>query len=169
MNVQASAAEIRRAKHLHSILLFDFIVIHVFVFVIAISVITTTLIPMILMPILSLASLAYVQLKAQQARAQEPSWFVRSHALLAAKRARLFLALFVVTGAFTAAMYFGGTSMGFSPIATKSLAFGLGQLPFMLALLILVVLEFDAEHQCNSCRVPAAAVRLCPPPEGHQA
>lgn len=166
MNTQANAAEIKRAKHLHSVLLFDFIVIHVFVFVIAISVITTTLIPMILMPILSLASIAYVQFKAQQARTQEPSWFVRSHALLAAKRGRLFLTLFVVTGLFTAAMYFGGTSMGFSPIATKALAFGLGQLPFMLALLVLVVLEFDAEHQCNSSKVPAAGIKLCPPPEG---
>lgn len=165
MNLQASAAEIKRAKHLHSVLLFDFIVIHIFVFLIAVSVITTTIIPMILMPLLSIASLAYVQYKAQRARTQEPSWFVRSHSLLAAKRARLFLALFLVTGTFTALMFFGGTKMGFSPIATKALAFGVGQLPFMLSLLVLVVLEFDAEHQCSSSKVPAAAAALCPPPK----
>lgn len=164
MNVQASAAEIKRAKHLHAVLLFDFIVIHIFVFLIALSVINTTLVPMIVMPILSIASLAYVQFKAQRAHTHEPSWFVRSHSLLAAKRARLFLALFLVTGIFTAVMYFGGTKMGFSPIATKALAFGLGQLPFMLSLLALVVLEFDAEHQCGSSKVPAAARALCPPP-----
>ncbi|CAG0940393.1 hypothetical protein GALLN_00930 [Gallionellaceae bacterium] len=165
MDLQAGAAEIKRAKHLHSVLLFDFIVIHIFVFLIAVSVITTTIIPMILMPLLSIASLGYVLLKARQARTQEPSWFVRSHSLLAAKRARLFLALFLVTGTFTAVMFFGGTKMGFSPIATKALAFGLGQLPFMLSLLVLVVLEFDAEHQCSSGKVPAAAAALCPPPK----
>ena len=165
MSFQASAEEIKRAKHLHSVLLFDFIVVHIFVFLIAISVIKTTLIPLILMPLLSIASLGYVQYKAQRARTQEPSWFVRSHCLLAAKRARLFLALFIVTGTFTAILFFGGTKMGFSPIATMALAFGLGQLPFMLAMLILVVLEFDAEHQCSSSKVPAAAAVLCPPPK----
>lgn len=165
MNPQASAAEIKRARHLHSVLLFDFIVIHIFVFLIAVSVITTTIIPMILMPLLSIASLGYVEFKARRARTQEPSWFVRSHSLLAAKRARLFLALFLVTGTFTAVLFIGGAKMGFSPIATKALAFGLGQLPFMLSLLVLVVLEFDAEHQCSSSKVPAAAAALCPPPK----
>lgn len=163
MNPQASAAEIKRAKHLHAVLLFDFIVIHIFVFLIAVSVIKTTFIPMILMPLLSIASLGYVQFKAQRARTREPSWFVRSHALLAAKRARLFLALFVVTGTFTAVLFFFGEKMGIPTIAKIPLAFGLGQLPFMLSLLVLVVLEFDAEHQCSSSKVPAAAAALCPP------
>jgi hypothetical protein len=164
MNFQASAEEIKRAKHLHSVLLFDFIVIHIFVFVLAISVIKTTFIPIILMPLLSIVSLGYVHFKAQRARTQEPSWFVRSHSLLAAKRARLFLTLFLVTGAFTAILFFGGAKMGFSSIATMALAFGLGQLPFMFSLLVLVVMEFDAEHQCSSSKVPAAAAALCPPP-----
>jgi len=165
MNFQASAAEIKRAKHLHSVLLFDFIVIHIFVFLIAISVIKTTFVPLIVMPLLSIASLGYIQFKAQRARTQEPSWFVRSHSLLAAKRARLFLTLFIVTGAFTAVLFLGGAKMGLSPIATKALAFGLGQLPFMFSMLVLVVLEFDAEHQCSSSKVPAAAAALCPPPK----
>jgi hypothetical protein len=59
-------------------------------------------------------------------------------------------------------MYFGGTKLGLSPIASKSLAFGIGQLPFMVALLVLVVMEFDAEHQCKSSKIPAAALALHP-------
>lgn len=162
MDTQASDAEIKRAKQLHSVLLFDFIVIHIFVFVLAISMIKSSHIPLILMPPLSLALLGYVLVKAKQALTKEPSRFVRCHMLLAAKRARLFLALFLVTGTFTAVMYFGGSQFGMSKITSYSLAFGFGQLPFMVALLMLVVLEFDAEHQCKSSKIPAAALALHP-------
>jgi hypothetical protein len=165
MNFKASDAEIQRAKKLHSMLLFDFIVVHVFVFVIALGMIKTSSIPLMIMPAVSIALLGFVMLQAQRSIANEPSHFVRCHQLLAAKRARLFLALFIVTGSFTAAMFFGGAQFGLSPIASKSLAFGIGQLPFMVALLVLVVLEFDAEHQCKSSRIPAAALALHPAPK----
>lgn len=162
MDIQASDAEIKRAKHLHSVLLFDFIVIHIFIFVLAISMIKTSYIPLILVPTLSLALLGYVLFKAKQALTKEPSRFVHCHMLLAAKRARLFLTLFLVTGTFTAVMYFGGPQFGMNKITSYSLAFGFGQLPFMVALLVLVVLEFDAEHQCKSSKIPAAALALHP-------
>lgn len=165
MEFQASDAEIKRAQKLHSVLLFDFIVIHVFIFVMAISMIKTTYVPLMLMAVLSLASLSYVMFSAKQSIANEPCHFVRCHHLLAAKRARLFLILFLVTGTFTAFMLLGGAQLGISKIATYALAGGIGQLPFMVALLVLVVLEFDAEHQCKSSKIPAAALALHPAPK----
>jgi hypothetical protein len=165
MEFQASDAEMKRAKSLHSVLLFDFIVIHVFLFVLAISMIKSTLIPLVLMAVFSLASLGYVMFRAKQSLTNEPSHFVRCHNLLAAKRARLFLILFLVTGTFTAVMFFGGPQLGMSKIASYSLAFGVGQLPFMVALLALVVMEYDAEHQCKSSKIPAAALAMHPAPK----
>ncbi|TXT24919.1 MAG: hypothetical protein FD134_1297 [Gallionellaceae bacterium] len=164
MSYQVSASEIKRAQHLHSVLLFDFIVVHVFVFILALSLIKSSYIPLSLMPLLSVGALGYVMFKARRALTQEPVWFVRCHMILAGRRARMFFALFVVTGAFTAAMYFGGGQIGLSPIASLSLAFGLGQLPFMASLLVLIVLEFDAEHQCKKGKIPAAALALHPAP-----
>lgn len=164
MSYQASEAEIKRAKYLHSILLFDFIVVHIFVFILALSLIKNSYLPLILMPLLSIVLLGYVMFKARQALTREPSWFVRCHMILAGRRARMFLALFVITGAFTSALLFGGARIGLSLIASKALAFGLGQLPFMGALLFLIVVEFDAEHQCKSGKIPAAALALHPPP-----
>lgn len=164
MNYQPSPEEIKRAQHLHSVLLFDFIVVHIFVFLIAASLIKTSAVPLILMPVISVGLLGYVIFNAWRARSQEPSWFVRCHWLLAAKRARIFLALFLVTGTFSAALYFGGGSLGMSPIATMALAFGVGQLPFMATMLALIVMEFDAEHQCKSSKVPRAAAALSPAP-----
>ena len=160
MSDQASQAEIKRAQHLHAVLLFDFIVVHIFVFLIAVSMIKTSLVPLMIMPVLSVGLLGYVLVNARRARTNEASWFVRCHWLLAARRARFFLALFVVTGVVTAVLYFGGPKIGMSPIASMALAFGLGQLPFMVTLLTLVVVEFDAEHQCKQGKVPAAAAAL---------
>lgn len=165
MSYQASPAEIKRAQHLHAVLLFDFIVVHVFVFILALSLIKTSYLPLILMPLFSVGALGYVMFKARQALTREPCWFVRCHMILAGRRARMFLALFAVTGAFTALMFFGGGKIGLSPIASLSLAFGLGQLPFMASLLVLIVMEFDAEHQCKSGKIPAAALALHPAPE----
>ena len=164
MESQVTHAEIKRAQSLHSVLLFDFIVIHVFVFVLALGLIKSSYIPLLMMPVISIALLGYVLLKARQASTQESSWFVRCHMMLAAKRARLFLILFLVTGTFTAAMLLLGPQLSLSPIASKSLAFGIGQLPFMVVLLVLVVMEYDAEHQCKTGKIPAAALALQPAP-----
>lgn len=162
MENQATEAEVKRAEKLHAVLLFDFIVIHVFYFVVALGMIKSGYALLIAMPVISLSLLSFVLFKARQARTQEPSWFVRCHMLLAAKRARLFMMLFLITGSFSAVMIFGGQGLGLSPIASKSLAFGVGQLPFMVALLSLVVLEYDASHQCKSGKIPAAALALHP-------
>lgn len=159
-----TAEEIGRAKKLHSILLFDFIVVHVFIFVLALSLVKTTMLPIIIMPLLSISLLGFVLFSARRALNNESSWFVRCHMLLAAKRARLFLILFLVTGTFTTVMFLGGPQLGISPIASKALAVGIGQLPFMVTLLVLVVMEFDAEHQCKDGKVPAAAAALQPLP-----
>lgn len=161
MDQPFSADEIARAKQLHSILLFDFIVIHVFMFVTALGLMSASLIPLIAMPVISISLLGYVITKAGKAKA-EPSQFIRCHMLLAKKRARMFLGLFVVTFSFTAAMLFGGAHFGMSKITSYSLAFGIGQLPFMVVLLVLVVLEFDAEHQCKAGKIPPSALALDP-------
>jgi len=160
MEHQVTEAEIARAKSLHSVLLFDFIVVHVFVFVLALSLLKASLIPIMLMPVLSIALLGNVIFRAMRAHTQETSVFVLCHNLLAAKRAKLFLLLFIVTGTLTAVLIFGGAQFGMSKITSYALAAGTGQLPFMVSLLVLVVLEFDAEHQCKSGRIPAAALAL---------
>lgn len=159
MESQVSQAEVNRAKILHSVVLFDLIVIHVFVFVLALSLLNNTYIPIMAMPIISLTLLGFVLYKAGQSR-HDPSHFVRCHILLAAKRARLFLALFLATFTFSGLMYFGSGILGISKLASIALAGGVGQLPFMVVLLVLVVLEFDAEHQCKTGKIPASAQAL---------
>lgn len=160
-----TSAEMARGRHLHAVLLFNLIVNHIFIFLVAISVIKQSIIPALLVPVFSVAMLAYILVNAKLALARESSWFVRCHWQLAAKRARTFLLLFVVMATFSALVYFGGHAMGMKTLATLALTFGIGLLPFMVTLLILIVVEFDAEHQSKIGKVPASAAAAYPAPQ----
>ena len=48
MSYQTSVAGIKRAQHLHAVLLFDFIVIHIFFFILALSLIKNSYLPLTL-------------------------------------------------------------------------------------------------------------------------
>ncbi len=166
MSEQITGADRKRAKHLHAVLLFNLIVNHIIIFLVTATVWKQTHLPALLMPAFSLALLVYILIRAQRSLSREPSWFVRCHWQLAAKRARAFLLLFVVMGMFSTAIYYGGHAMGMKTLATQALTFGVGILPFMITLLVLVVVEFDAEQQCTIGSVPPSAAAAYPAPRG---
>jgi hypothetical protein len=167
MDQQVTDTEIKRARLLHSVLLFNFVVVHIFLFLGALTLAKVSLIPMDLIPVLSICLLSFVLWQAQRSKSMEPSWFVRCHQLLAARRARIFLLLFLITGGFTVFMLTAGVKLGMSPIAAKAIAIGLGQLPFMVTVLTLVVLEYDAEHQAKVGKIPKAAEALATQSNGN--
>lgn len=165
MSLQVSAAETKRARHLHAVLLFNLVVNHIFLFLMALTLINQSSIPMVIMAILSIALLGYILINAKRSLTGESSWFVRCHWQFAAKRARLFLYLFLALGVLSLALFYGGHAMGMRAVATWALTGGLGLLPFMVAVLGLIVIEFDAEHQSKIGKVPAGAIAYYPPPK----
>jgi len=161
-DLQTSDTERKRARHLHAALLFNLVVNHIFLFLMALTLIKMSSIPMILMAGISLSLLGYILISAQRSLTKEPVWFVRCHWQLAAKRARLFLILFLVLGILSIAFFYGGHAMGFKGVAITAFTSILG-LIFMVCVLGLVVLEFDAEHQAKDGKIPAGAVTSYPP------
>lgn len=169
MEILSSDAERKRARHLHAILLFNLVVNHIFLFLMALTLIKLSRAPMILMAVISLGLLGYIQVRAKRAKACEPSWFIRCHWQFAARRARLFLILFLVLGTLGIAFFYGGHALGLQSVAITAFSSILG-LVFMVAVLALVVIEFDAEHQAKTGKIPASAIAYYPPPEeAHQA
>ncbi len=163
-DLQTSDSERKRARKLHAALLFNLVVNHIFVFLMALTLIKISNIPMILMVVISISLLSYILISAKRSHAGEPVWFVRCHWQLAAKRARLFLILFLVLGLLSIAFFYGGHAMGFKGVAITAFTSILG-LVFMVSVLGLVVLEFDAEHQAKDGKVPAGAIAYYPPPK----
>ena len=123
---------------------------------------------LILATILSIVLLVYILIRAKRALTSESSWYVCCHWQFAAKRARLFLFLFIALGSLSAALFYGGHAMGMKAVATWALTGGFGLLPFMVAVLGLIVIEFDAEHQSKTGKVPAGAIAYYPPPKENE-
>lgn len=163
-DLQTSDSERKRARKLHAALLFNLVVNHIFLFLMALTLIKISTIPMVLMVIISISLLSYILISAKRALTNEPSWFVRCHWQFAAKRARLFLILFIVLGLLSIAFFYGGHAMGFKGVAITAFTSILG-LVFMVCVLGLVVLEFDAEHQAKDGKVPAGAIAYHPHPK----
>jgi len=164
-DIQTSEVDRKRARHLHAILLFNLVINHIFLFLMALTLISQSYIPMIFMVFLSIALLGYILVRAKQSLTNEPSWYIRCHWQFAAKRARLFLFLFIALGGLTLALFYGGQAMQMKKVATWALTGGFGLLPFMVAVLGLIVIEFDAEHQAKTGKVPAGAIAYYPPPK----
>lgn len=162
MELQTTEQERKRARHLHAALLFNLVVNHIFLFLMALTLIKLSSIPMVLMVVLSVTLQGYILFKAKGSLTSETSWFVRCHWQFAAKRARMFLILFIVLGVLSVAFIYSGQAMGMSSVAIKAFASILG-LVFMVAVLGLVVIEFDAEHQAKAGKVPAGAIAYHPP------
>lgn len=164
-DIQTTEAERKRARHLHAALLFNLVVNHIFLFLMALTLINFSTIPMVMMVALSLALLAYIQISANRSLTSEPSWYIRCHWQFAAKRARLFLYLFLALGTLTLVLFYGGQAMHMKKVATWALTGGFGLLPFMVSVLGLIIIEFDAEHLAKTGRVPAGAIAHYPPPQ----
>lgn len=162
MELQTTEVERKRARHLHAVLLFNLVVNHIFLFLMALTLIKMSNIPMGLMVVLSATLLGYILFNAKRSLANELSWFVRCHWQFAAKRARMFLILFLILGTISIAFIYSGQAMGMSSVAIKAFSSILG-LVFMVAVLGLVVIEFDAEHQAKNGKVPAGAIANHPP------
>lgn len=165
MEIQASDAERKRAHHLHAVLLFNLVVNHIFLFLMALTLIHQSNKPLILVIIVSLSMLSYILIRAKHALDAEPSWYVRCHWQFAAKRARLFLLLFLALGTLTLLLFYGGHAIGMQKVATWALTGGLGAFPFMASILVLIIIEFDAEHQSKIGKLPAGAITNYPPPK----
>lgn len=166
-DLKTSDAERKRARHLHAVLLFNLVVNHIFLFLMALTLIKVSQWPMVCMVVVSLSLLSYLLISAKRSLTNEPSWFIRCHWQFAAKRARMFLILFLVLGTLSVAFYFGGHAMAMKSVAITAFTSILG-LVFMVCVLGLVVIEFDAEHQAKDGKVPKGAIAYYPPPKENE-
>ena len=168
MDIQTTEAERKRARHLHAVLLFNLVVNHIFLFLMALTLLNQSSMFLVVMAILSVVLLGYIHVSAKRSLTNEPSWYIRCHWQFAAKRARLFLILFLALGSLTLVLFYGGQALHMQKVATWALTGGFGLLPFMVAVLGLIVVEFDAEHQSRTGRVPAGALANYPLPKENE-
>ena len=149
-----STEEGTRAKWPHEIFLINLIFNHIFVFCVTVAVVGTLPLLPLLVPFISLAIIAYILFRARQVAASKESWFVKAHWLIAAKRNRLFMLLLIVTCTITGGGFMLSRMLGWAKIPTIALIGGVGLLPFMVALLLLIVLGNQSVFMARSGELP---------------
>jgi hypothetical protein len=160
-----SPAESTRAKWPHEIFLINLIFNHILVFIATVSVVGTFPLSPVLVPIISCCIIGYILIKSKQVSASNETWFVKAHWQICARRNRFFMLLLAVPCAITVGGLWLSKMLGWSKISTIALIAGVGLLPFMVSLLILIILGNESVHLARVGKLPKSFVKLYPDPQ----
>ncbi len=164
MKFDISADEARRSKIPHEIFLTNLIGNHILWFVAALGVARSYWQPLALVPVVSFAILAYTLWKARRARTRE-SWYVMCHWQIAARRSRIFVIMLLLLLLISGLGWLGYTYGGMMEVAVYALIGGIGLLPVMVTVLVLIIMESDALHQAAQHKLPKSIVERYPNPD----
>ncbi len=143
------ASELRRAQAPHELFLFNLIFNHVFLFIATISAPSLQFLVAII-PTLSSAIVIYT-LTTSRRVARTASPLVSSHWQLAARRTRMFIAVWVLAAAFIGlVLATAGGALEPWHYAVGSLVF----IPTMLLMLVLVIMESEALQHARAGSFP---------------
>lgn len=163
-----SPEEAKRAKWPHEIFLINLIFNHIFVFAATVGVIGTFPLLPLAVPTISFAIIAYILLKARQVTAGNDTWFVKAHWKIAAGRNRFFMLLLALVCIVSVTGLWLSKMMGWAKIPTIALIGGVGLLPFMVALLVLVVLGNESVYMARDGKLAERFVAQNPDPSQHR-
>jgi hypothetical protein len=145
--------EATRAKWPHEIFLINLVFNHIFIFIVSMLMVKSFPMAPALVVVISVSIILYIVIKSKQVAKGDDSIFVKLNWEVCAKRNTWFVMLLTVT----LSIIFGGLqlsqAMHWSKINTMALIGGVGLLPFMVVLLLLVVLGNDSVHLARSGRM----------------
>ena len=150
----ATPDEIVRAKWPHEIFLINLVFNHILVFASTFGVFSTFPAMVLIVPITSFAITAYILIKASKVEASNETSFVKAHWVVAHKRNKHFMWLLTISCVVIGGGFMLSKLMGWSKIATIALLGGIGLLPFMVSLLVLIVLGNDSMYQARHSKMP---------------
>lgn len=150
----ATRDEIGRAKWPHEIFLINLVFNHILVFASTFGVFSTFPWMVMIVPVTSFAITGYIYFKAKQIAVGGETVFVKAHWVVADKRNKKFMALLTISCVVLGGGYWISKMMGWSKIATIALLGGVGLLPFMVTLLVLIVLGNDSMYQARHSKLP---------------
>jgi hypothetical protein len=165
MSYDVSKLDIKRAKHPHELFLINLVTNHILVFIALLGLANDYPYLLLIVPIISFTVLIYTMLRARRSLRVDP-WYVYCHWQLGAKRSKFFiLMLLIMLAVIGLVLLISGGEPGPQHYAIG----GVGILPTMVTVLVLIVMESDAMHQATTGKVPKWLVKKYPNPEQQQA
>lgn len=163
MKFQVSDETAHKAKIPHEVLLTNLIGNHVLWFIAALGLAGSYWQPLAMVPVFSFVSLAYILWRASRAKTQD-EWFVMCHWQICAARSRVFIYLLLMSLTVVILGWVGYTYFGMMKVAVYAISGGVGILPVMVTVLILILMESDALHQATLQKLPKRMLEKYPAP-----
>ncbi len=164
MQYEISEKERKQAKLPHDLFLINLIANHILIFVSTLGFATSWIWPVLSVPVISVLILSYSIWRGRLSRQIDP-WFVMCHWQIGLRRSLIFISMLGLLGVVTAiglsAHYYGGVMKE----AVYALIGGIGLLPTMVTMLLLIILESDSLHSASSGKLPRWVVERYPNPE----
>ena len=148
MKFDVPAEQSHKAKIPHEIFLTNLVGNHILWFIAGLGLFKSYWQPLALVPIVSFLTLAYTLWRAKRSPSTDP-WFVMCHWQLCAKRSRFFVYMLLLLCTISALGWVGYTYLGMMEVAVYALIGGVGLLPVMVTVLVLILMESDALHQAG--------------------
>ena len=155
--------EIRRAKWPHEIFLINLVFNHILVFASTFGVYSTFPLMVLIVPATSLAIIAYIFFTARRIARSDESPLVKAHWAVADRRNKHFMGLLSIACVAGSGAYWLATLAGWSKVTMIAVLGGVGLLPFMASLLVLIVLGNFSMYQARHNTFPKG---YGPPPTG---
>jgi len=165
MRFEISEEEKHKAKVPHEVLLVNLIGNHILWFIASLGIAKSYWQPLALVPIVSVLILGYIFWRGNRSKKMD-SWYVQAHWNICMARSRLFSYMLGLLLLVSVLGWIGYSYLGMMDVAVKAIIGGVGLLPVMVTVLILIVLESDALHQANNGIISDGYVKRSPPPDG---
>ncbi|MEH6822870.1 MAG: hypothetical protein V7629_03025 [Motiliproteus sp.] len=163
MQFEISPEELAKAKVPHELFLTNLVGNHILWFVASLGIFSSFWQPIAMVPVISLLILGYTLLRARRERSGS-SWYVMCHWQIVARRSRVFFGVLVLLSVISLLGWIGYSYLGMKKVAVFAVIGGVGLLPTLVSVLVLIVMESDAMHQAAQGKLSAANYKRFPNP-----
>ncbi len=164
MRFDVSDREIKKAKVPHEIFLTNLIGNHILMAVAAGGIAGSFPWVMAVIPAVSLSILSFTLWRARRSIGRDP-WYVMCHWQVCARRSRIFIGMLLLLGVVMSLGWAGHVYAGMMKEAAIALVIGVGILPVMATVLVLIIVESDALYNANQGKLPAWVATRFPNPD----
>jgi hypothetical protein len=164
MRFEVSREEIKKANVPHELFLTNLIGNHILMAVAAGGIAGTFPWVMGIIPLISFSILGYTLWRARISLSKDP-WYPMCHWQVCARRSKIFIAMLSMLVVIAILGWVGYTYLGLMREAVLALIGGMGILPVMVTVLILIIIESDTLYHANQARLPNWVVERHPNPD----
>ncbi len=161
MQFEVTQQEMARAKVPHEIFLTNLVGNHILWFVASLGIANSFWQPVAMVPVMSILMLTYTVWRARR-ELDGDSWFVMCHWQLTARRSIAFSGVLALLVLISLLGWIGFTYLGMMKVAVYAMVGGVGLLPMLVSVLVLIVMESDAMHLASQGKLPKGIVARYP-------